>query len=48
MEFRILGPLEVCSNDGAVLPFRGATQRMVLAGLLVRANQVVPLERLVD
>jgi DNA-binding SARP family transcriptional activator len=47
VEFRILGPLEV-TRDGAPVPLTGQRQRALLAALLLRANQVVPTERLVD
>src|SRR5437868_7012084 len=47
MEFRTLGELEVWHADSAV-PIRGAVQRSVLAVLLLRANDVVRLEDLVD
>jgi DNA-binding SARP family transcriptional activator len=46
MEFRILGPLEVRSNDHA-LPLGGPKQRAVLALLLLGANRVVARERLI-
>src|SRR3954471_4079523 len=47
LEFRILGQLEV-SADGRPLELPGQRQRALLSALLVRANQVVPTERLVD
>jgi DNA-binding SARP family transcriptional activator/tetratricopeptide (TPR) repeat protein len=47
MEFRILGPLEV-SEGGRTVPLGGAKQRALLALLLVRANEVVPADRLID
>ena len=47
MEFRVLGPLEVREN-GTVLELGGAKQRAVLALLLLHANEVVSLERLID
>jgi DNA-binding SARP family transcriptional activator len=47
MEFRILGPLEVLADD-RVLPLGRGRQRALLAILLLRANQVVPTERLID
>ena len=47
MEFRLLGPLEV-SSRGSVLPLGGEKQRGLLAILVLRANQVVPRERLID
>ena len=47
MEFRTLGELEVWHADSPV-PIRGAVQRSVLALLLLRANDVVRLEDLVE
>jgi DNA-binding SARP family transcriptional activator/basic membrane lipoprotein Med (substrate-binding protein (PBP1-ABC) superfamily) len=47
MEFRLLGPLDV-RHGGEVLPLGGGKQRAVLAVLLLRAGEVVPVERLVD
>ena len=47
VEFRVLGPLEVASG-GERLALGGAKQRAVLAVLLLRAGEVVPLERLID
>ena len=47
MEFRILGPLEVRDKE-RVLELGGAKQRAVLALLLLRANEVVALDRLID
>jgi DNA-binding SARP family transcriptional activator len=47
MEFRILGPLEVLV-DGMPLPTPGHRQRCLLALLLLRANQVVPADVLID
>jgi DNA-binding SARP family transcriptional activator len=47
MEFRILGPLEV-RDDERVLELGGAKQRAVLALLLLRANEVVALDGLID
>ena len=47
MEFRILGPLEVVADD-RVLPLGRGRQRALLAILLLRANQIVPTERLID
>src|SRR5918994_3122990 len=47
MEFEILGPLHV-SNGGRVLDPGGGKQRLLLACLLVRANRVVSLDRLID
>jgi WD40 repeat protein/DNA-binding SARP family transcriptional activator len=45
--FRILGPLEVSGDEGA-LPLAGPKQRTTLALLILNANQVVPSERLID
>jgi WD40 repeat protein/DNA-binding SARP family transcriptional activator len=47
MLFRVLGPLEVDVGGGPV-PLGGPKQRAVLAHLLLRANQLVPAETLVD
>ena len=47
VEFRVLGPLEV-ARGGEQLALGGAKQRAVLAVLLLRAGEVVPLERLID
>ncbi len=47
MRFRILGPLEVDGKDGPVV-IGGPRQRLVLAHLLVRPNQVVQADVLVD
>lgn len=45
MEFRLLGPLEVCS-DGEPIVLAGPKQRAILTILLLNANQVVPRARL--
>ena len=47
MEFRVLGPLEVADN-GHQVDLGGPTQRALLAILLLHANEVVSVERLVD
>ena len=47
VEYRILGPLEV-DVGGRRVPTGGPKQRTLLAVLLVHANQVVPVTRLVD
>jgi DNA-binding SARP family transcriptional activator len=47
-EFRILGPLEVLAADGEQLDLGSQRQRAVLAALLLRANDVVSTEFLVD
>jgi DNA-binding SARP family transcriptional activator len=47
MEFRILGPLEVV-EEGQTLSLGGTKQRALLACLLLRANQVVSTDRIVD
>ena len=47
MEYRILGGLEV--QDGArAVPVRGPRRRALLVHLLVNANEVVPVERLLE
>jgi predicted ATPase/DNA-binding SARP family transcriptional activator len=48
MEYRLLGPLEVLDASGHKLPLGGVRQQTVLASLLLRAEQTVPLERLID
>ena len=47
MEFRVLGPLEAWAGGQAV-QLGGAKQRAVLALLLLRAGEVVSVERLID
>ena len=47
MEFRILGPLEVLDEAGPVAVGR-LKERLVLAVLLLHANEVVSRERLID
>jgi len=47
MRFRVLGPLEVDAGGGPI-PLGGPKQRAVLAHLLLRANELVPAETLVD
>jgi WD40 repeat protein/DNA-binding SARP family transcriptional activator len=47
MRFRVLGPLEVEADDGPVV-LGGPKERRLLAQLLVRPNQVVPVEALVQ
>jgi DNA-binding SARP family transcriptional activator len=47
MQFGILGPLEV-SVGGRPVEVTGGRQRALLAVLLLDANRVVPVERLVD
>ena len=47
MEFRLLGPVEI-ADRGRVLALAGAKQRALLAILLLRANQVVSSDQLID
>ncbi|HSJ51069.1 MAG TPA: BTAD domain-containing putative transcriptional regulator, partial [Actinomycetota bacterium] len=47
MEYRVLGSLEVAA-DGAILDLGPPKQRSLLAILLLRANEVVPVDRLVE
>lgn len=47
VEFRILGPLEVCI-EGENIQLGGPRERTVLAMLLLEANRVIPVERLID
>ena len=47
MRYRVLGTVSVDAADGAPVPL-GERQRAVLAALLARAGEVVPVDRLVD
>jgi DNA-binding SARP family transcriptional activator/tetratricopeptide (TPR) repeat protein len=47
MEYRILGPLEVV-DGGRTLGLGGVRQRALLAALVLRANQVVPSDVLLE
>src|SRR4029077_2968186 len=47
LEFRLLGPVEAIA-DSASLDLGGPKQRAVLALLLLRANEVLARERLID
>ena len=47
MDFRILGPLEVWDGDSEV-SLGGPKLRALLAVLLLRPNEVVPSDRLID
>src|SRR3954453_11649105 len=47
MDYRILGPLEVADGDRPV-ELGGGRQRAVLGQLLLRRNEVVARERLID
>jgi len=47
VEFKILGPLEVV-EDGLPLPLGRGRERALLALLLLRANEVVSADRLID
>ena len=47
MDFRILGPLEVL-DEGHPVALGGSTQRALLAVLLLRANETLTTDRLID
>ena len=47
MDFRLLGPIEI-SDRGAVVPLGGPRQRALIALLLLRANEVVSTDRLLE
>jgi DNA-binding SARP family transcriptional activator len=47
MQFRLLGPLEITADDGAV-DIGSGKRRALLAHLLIHANEVVSSERLID
>jgi predicted ATPase/DNA-binding SARP family transcriptional activator len=48
LEFRILGPLEVCGEDRRPLSLAGPKQRALLAVLLLNRNELVTSERLIE
>ena len=48
LDFRILGPFEVLAADGEPLPLGGQKQRALLVALLLRANDVVSTDVLID
>ncbi len=48
MEFRLLGPLEVLGDDGVTVSLGGPRPRALLALLLLNANEVVSVDRLID
>ena len=48
MEFRILGPLEVHGDDGAVIDLGGRQQRLLVAVLLLHPNEVVSVDSLIE
>jgi DNA-binding SARP family transcriptional activator len=48
MRFGILGPLEVADDEGRRLESGGLKRRAVLAILLLRANEVVSTDRLIE
>jgi DNA-binding SARP family transcriptional activator len=47
MRFKVLGPVVATRDDGPI-PLGGPKQRLVLAHLIVRANELVPAEVLID
>jgi DNA-binding SARP family transcriptional activator len=47
IRFGVLGPLEAIGEAGPIA-LGGPKQRMVLAHLIIRANQVVPADALID
>jgi DNA-binding SARP family transcriptional activator len=47
MHFQVLGPLEV-TREGERLPLGGPKQRLVLAHMLIRADEVVSADVLID
>jgi WD40 repeat protein/DNA-binding SARP family transcriptional activator len=47
VRFAVLGPLEVSGEEGSI-PLGGPKQRIVLAHLVLSANQVVPTDYLID
>ncbi len=47
-EFRVLGPIEVVTDPVGAAPALSPKHRTLLAALLVHADQVVPLDQLID
>jgi DNA-binding SARP family transcriptional activator len=47
VDYRLLGPLQVC-RDGSDVPLGGDRQRVLLALLLLHANEVVSADVLID
>jgi DNA-binding SARP family transcriptional activator len=47
MDFRILGPLEV-TDEGRTIELAGLKQRTLLCTLLLEANRVVSMSRLIE
>lgn len=48
MRFEVLGPLRVLDGDGRSLRIGGTRERSLLARLLISANHVVTVDRLID
>src|SRR5579859_5394868 len=48
VEIRLLGPVEVVDDAGAVVALASARQRLLVAGLCVRAGDVVAADTLVE
>ncbi len=48
MEFGVLGPLRAVAADGSEVPLGGPKQRSVLALLLVHADRIVDVDRIIE
>lgn len=48
MRFRILGSIQVCCSAGDTVPVHRPKHRQVLASLLLSANAIVPVDRLIE
>ena len=48
MRFKVLGPLAAARDEGDPISLGGPKQRLVLAHLIVRANDLVPADALID
>jgi YVTN family beta-propeller protein len=48
LEFRLLGPLQVRGEDGAAIDLGGRQQRVLVAVLLLHANEVVSVDHLIE
>jgi len=48
MQFRILGPLAAVDDDGQPIPLGPRQQRWLLAVLVLQANEIVSMDRILD
>ncbi|HEY9337958.1 MAG TPA: hypothetical protein VIQ79_26175 [Kribbella sp.] len=48
LEFRVLGPVEIRTSGGDVVPLPSRRGAVLLAALVLRVNRTVPVDELVD